>query len=59
MIDSSPVPLTPEYIEESWDSFNSCENDKHHWKHEPLDSPFYKRCTKCGGAEGLRIPGLL
>lgn len=49
------VDLTPEEIEESWNMFNACENS-HLWEDEPETSIFYRRCSRCGGAEGIRFP---
>jgi len=51
------VELSPEQIEESWFQFLTCEIDgKHEWCNEPDNSVFYRRCTICGGAEGIRFP---
>ena len=47
--------LSDTEIMESWELFMSCGND-HQWQEEPADSVFYKICTKCGGAEGIRLP---
>lgn len=48
------TPLSEQYIEESWSLFNSC-GDNHQWKNEPVDSVFFRRCTVCGGAEGIKF----
>lgn len=57
MYNLSDINLSEEKIEESWTQFNLCESDRDHdWKTEPEDSVFFKRCTKCGGAEGIRFP---
>lgn len=37
----------------SWQDFLNCEHD---WVKEPITSNFYFLCTRCGGAEGLRMP---
>lgn len=50
------VELTPEDIEKSWLLFRDCEENGHLWHNEPETSVFYRRCQKCGGAEGIRFP---
>jgi len=50
------VELTPEEIEKSWSLFKECEEGEHQWRNEPETSIFYRRCQKCGGAEGIRFP---
>ena len=41
-------------IEESNRLFEAC-GDNHVWVEADNDSPFYKRCTRCGGAEGIKM----
>lgn len=58
-----PMPNPVDYEEISvaeqllyWEMFLACE---HVWKVEPEDSVFYKRCDKCGGAEGIKFPDII
>lgn len=50
----SEFHLTPEEeaeIARHWREFAACQHD---WVPEPEGSLFYSRCSKCGGAEGIR-----
>jgi len=50
----SEFTISPEEearIAEIWLVFAKCEHD---WVDQPETSLFYKLCSKCGGAEGIR-----